>query len=231
VIYSGAGVDTGGSLTSVLEVGLGDVADFGLQITDLVRARAPSGEPDGLFPYALALFKLGLDEHRLFRHQPAVAISFRKSFEHEHDGHRSRVAELSLLLAKQLGSKLVLHAGAVFWDALLETDDHRVVLHEDGARRQLRAVGGLEVEAKPDAQIVLETFWTPRFDYGATPEADRIRLEATLAWGVRYEVSRSVQLEAGVRVPHVNDADLLDAQIFGTVKIATRALRRALDLE
>src|SRR5687767_13623713 len=38
-IYTRAGVDTGGGLSSGLRVGLGDVAEFGLDLTDLVRER------------------------------------------------------------------------------------------------------------------------------------------------------------------------------------------------
>jgi hypothetical protein len=37
-------------------------------------------------------------------------------------------------------------------------------------------------------------------------------------------------IEAGVRVPDIKDANLLDAQIFGQVTFLTRKLRRALSL-
>ena len=56
-----------------------------------------------------------------------------------------------------------------------------------------------------------------------------MRLRPTLSWGVRYAVASFLNLEAGVRVPDIGTANLLDAQIFGQATFTSWALRRAVD--
>ena len=238
MIYAGGGVDTGASLSSQLEVGLGDVAEFGIAVTDLIRARqgdVAGAESDGIFPYILAHFKMGVAEDRMFKHQPALALGFRKSFEREADDHKTRVAELYFVASKDLGSKLTLHAGGSFWDAsLANSAGQEVTLHGamgGAAKNQIRPYGGVELRPLPDAQILIEVFWVPEFVYRGMGAAEDIDLKAELAWGVRYELARWAVLEAGVRVPDIADVNLLDAQIFGQFKVVTRRLRQAVGLE
>ena len=79
-IYSRSSVDTGGGLASEIRVGLGDVAEFGVATTDLIRARRnAAADPERIAPYVLASFRLGVAEDRLFHNQPAFAIGFRGS--------------------------------------------------------------------------------------------------------------------------------------------------------
>ncbi len=236
VIYGGGGVDTGRGVTGQLEVGLGDVAEFGLAVTDLIRSRNmddPLGDPSGIFPTILAHFKMGVAENRMFKHQPAIALGFRKSFEREEDAHRTRVAELYLTASKDLGKRTSIHGGATFWDASLDNGVSEVTLHgkAGGAvKNQIRVQGGIELRPMKDSQIMVEVFWLPEFHYSAMmPET--IVLKPQLAWGVRYELSQWAVLEAGVRVPDIGDVNLLDAQIFGQFKVVTRRLRTAAGLE
>jgi len=235
VIYSSSGVDTGRGLSSQLEVGLGDVAEFGVTVTDLIRGQdgdTPNSEPDGLFPYILAHFKMGVAENRMFKNQPAVALGFRKSFERNAHDHTSQVAELYFVMSKDFGRKLTIHGGGSFWDASLSREEGDVSLHgaSDSYTDQLRAFGGIEIRPLADAQIMLELFYVPQFVYHETaPET--IELHPELAWGVRYELARWAVIEAGVRIPEIDDVDLLDAQIFGQFKIVSRKLREALRIE
>ncbi|RMH44286.1 MAG: hypothetical protein D6689_02780 [Deltaproteobacteria bacterium] len=223
-VYARAGVDTGGGIAIGARVGLGDVAEFGLATTDLIRHTTDGGEPNHVQPYVLAAFKMGVREHLIFPHQPALAIEFRKSFEHEIAGRATRVAALQLTATKHLGSRVAVHAGAVVWDASVRRDDGtEFALHERPIRRQLRGYGGVEVAAAPRAQIGVDLYWVPQFDL--TDARDDVVLAPSLAWGVRYRATRAVQFESGVRLPDVRDVNLLEAQIFGRVAIATDRAR------
>ncbi len=234
VILGGVGVDTGGGLGADLRVGLGDVAEFGVGTTDLVRTRVcdPVCETSAVQPYPLALFKMGLAENRLFDNQPALALGFRKSFEREHDNRSTRVAELYLIASKKVGRSTRLHAGGVFWDAAIRRGGDgaaasEVVLHEGGVRKQLRAFGGIEIEALPRSHLIVEMLWAPELRLGVTDtEPDTIGLTPMLAWGVRYELAPWLLFESGVRVPDIKDVNLLDAQIFGQVRLISRRFAR-----
>jgi hypothetical protein len=236
VIIGGAGVDTGGGLGADLRVGLGDVAEFGVGTTDLIRTRVcdPVCSTTAVQPYPLALFKMGLGEDRLFKNQPAVALGFRKSFEREHDGRASRVAELYLIASKKVGRMTRLHAGGVFWDAALRRGEGdsatEVVLHDGGIKKQLRAFGGLDIEALPRSHLILEFLWAPELRLGATStQADTIALTPMFAWGVRYQLAEWMLVESGVRIPDIKDVNLLDAQIFGQVRLVSRRFARFFD--
>jgi hypothetical protein len=50
-----------------------------------------------------------------------------------------------------------------------------------------------------------------------------------LSWGVRTQLAKWMRLEAGVRLPDIGEANLLDAQIFGQVTFTSSALRSAVD--
>jgi hypothetical protein len=227
VIYSRSGVDTSGGLSGDLRFGLGDVAEFGVAVTDLIRSREDStATPKRLAPFYTATFRMGLAEDRLFRHQPALALGFRKSFEYEADGHRARIAELHLAASKHLGTRTSVHLNASFWDASVETNDEgAVVLHDQGLRRQARLGGGVAVRAVEDADILVDLAWVPEFCFTCT-EVNRTRLRPILSWGVRYDLAGWAQLQSGVRVPDIGDANLLDAQIFGQLTIINRSLER-----
>ncbi|HTM22804.1 MAG TPA: hypothetical protein VL172_19915 [Kofleriaceae bacterium] len=223
-IMTRSGVDTGGGLSSGLRLGLGDVAEFGVELTDLVRRRdGVDGEVGRLYPYGAASFKMGVGEDSLFRWQPAVALGFRKSFERDTDGHATRFAELYLVASRSLGPRTQLHLGGSLWDAQIDSGGTVVHLHDGDAIKQLRAFGGLEIEPLPESAILLELGWMPEFVYGPP---DRIKLAPMFTWGVRYSVTGWMAIESGVRIPDIRDVDLLGAQIFGQLKFVSRALER-----
>ena len=80
-----------------------------------------------------------------------------------------------------------------------------------------------------NSQILVDLGWAPEFCYQCTTATRQIALRPELAWGVRYEVARSLQLESGVRVPDIGHINLLDAQIFGQITITSYVLRTAFD--
>jgi hypothetical protein len=229
-IYTRSSVDTGGGLASELRVGLGDVAEFGVGTTDLIRERrSDDGEAERIAPYVVASFRLGVAEDRLFRHQPAFAIGFRKSFERDHHDVQTRIAELNVVLSKRFGEAFVVHAGASFWDAALEDAAGLRTFHDQGKfKDQLRPIGGLEFRPLPDAEILVDLSWAPSFCHAACTD-DTFRLDPILSWGVRYLIADWLHLEAGVRVPDIRDVNLLDAQIFGQLTLITDRLRKVVD--
>jgi hypothetical protein len=252
VMYSKTSIDTGGGLTSDTRVGLGDVAEFGVGTTDAVRERDGDGDvrAERIQPYVTASFRLGVSEGRLFDQQPGMTLGFRKSFERNHDGFTTRVAELTLVASKHIGKHVAFHFGGAFWDASLEGDldadmmttKREITLHDlddpgnGSLRRQVRPFGGIEVRPLPRSQILVDIGWGPEFCYqctntapGENPDANKIVLKPILSWGVRYEVARWMRLESGVRVPDIAEANLLDAQIFGQITFTSWALRRAVD--
>jgi hypothetical protein len=238
VLYSKSSVDTGGGVASDTRVGLGDVAEFGVATTDQVRERAlPTDKPDRIQPYVTASFRLGVSENRLFLHQPGVTLGFRKSFERKHAGHKTRIAELTLVASKHLGPRAALHVGGALWDASLqstaevppgEAPPPEFTLHGGDSDKQIRAFGGFEARPLPRSSILIDLGWSPEFCYGCADD-DKIRLRPELSWGVRYEVAGFLHLESGVRVPDIGNFNLLDAQIFGQITLTSFALRTAVD--
>jgi hypothetical protein len=238
VLYSKNAVDTGGGITSDTRVGLGDVAEFGVATTDQVRERMlPADKPDRIQPYVTASFRLGVSENRLFLHQPGVTLGFRKSFERNHGGHKTRIAELTLVASKHFGPRAALHFGGALWDASLqstamvgpdEEPPREFTLHGGDRRNQIRAFGGFEARPLPRSSILIDLGWAPEFCYGCADD-DKIRLRPELSWGVRYEVAGFLHLESGVRVPDIGNFNLLDAQIFGQITLTSFALRTAVD--
>jgi hypothetical protein len=241
VIYSRTSVDTGGGVSSDQRVGLGDVAEFGVATTDQVRERlTPDAKAEQIQPYVTASFRMGVAENRLFDNQPGLTLGFRKSFERNHGGFKSRIAELTLVASKHLGERAAVHVGGALWDASLTptttTADGapptEVTLHGHGSKNQLRVFGGLEARPLPKSAILIDLSWAPEFCYACVDDGDtinRIRLRPELAWGVRYEVASFMHLESGVRVPDIGNFNLLDAQIFGQVTFTTFALKHAVD--
>ena len=229
IILTEAGVDTGGGISSDIRVGLGDVAEFGIGTNALINVRKGNGEPEAVEAYPTALFKMGIAEDLLFRHQPAISLGFRKSFEVEHDDRTTRIAQLYLVASKSLGPKFRIHGGAVLWDASVErSDGTEVLLHDDGVDKQLRAFGGIEIEPLDKSQILIELHWAPEFVLGDDTTPDEITLKPSLSWGVRYELVDWAMIESGVRVPDIEDVNLIDAQIFGQVRFVTRRFRKFL---
>lgn len=238
VLYSRNRIDTGGGVSSDNRVGLGDVAEFGVATTDQVRERQTDSskeKPEVLQPYVTASFRLGVDENRLFMGQPGVTLGFRKSFEREHLGSRTRIAELTLVASKHLGPDVALHVGGSLWDASLqesagaEMPPDPITLHGQGFAKQLRAFGGFEARPLPRSEILVDLSWAPEFCYGCAGGTGTIRLRPELAWGVRYQVARFMHIESGVRVPDIANANLLDAQIFGQITLTSFALSDAVE--
>ena len=238
VLYSKNAVDTGGGVTSDTRVGLGDVAEFGVATTDQVRERRqPADKPDRIQPYVTASFRLGVSENRLFVNQPGVTLGFRKSFERNHGGQKTRIAELTLVASKHLGPRAAIHLGGSLWDASLQSNAEvgpdeepppEFTLHGHERSKQIRAFGGLEARPLPRSSILIDLGWAPEFCYGCADD-DKIRLRPELSWGVRYEVAGFLHLESGVRVPDIGNFSLLDAQIFGQITLTSYALRTAVD--
>ncbi|MBA3457227.1 MAG: hypothetical protein H0T42_29365, partial [Deltaproteobacteria bacterium] len=219
-------------------VGLGDVAEFGIATTDAVRERVDDGDRSAsrIQPYVTASFRLGVSENRLFEGMPGMTLGFRKSFERNHDGYKTRIAELTLVASKHIGKNVAFHVGGAFWDASVfgyleegATDRREFAFHDGDVTNQIRAFGGIEVRPLPKSQILVDLGWSPEFCYRCTALDDKIKLRPTLSWGVRYAVATFMNLEAGVRVPDIGTANLLDAQIFGQVTFTSWALRRAVD--
>lgn len=237
VLYSRTSLDTGGGVTSDTRVGLGDVAEFGVATTDAVRERQTADSAVArIQPYLTASFRLGVAEDRLFAGMPGVTLGFRKSFERNHDGYRTRIAELTLVASRHVGKNVAFHVGGAFWDASVfgridgDAAARREFAFHDGATsNQLRAFGGIEVRPLPRSQILIDLGWAPEFCYRCSEDEDKIQLRPTLSWGVRYQVSPAMRLESGVRVPDIGQANLLDAQIFGQMTLTSWALRRAVD--
>lgn len=238
VLYSRTSIDTGGGVTNDTRVGLGDVAEFGVATIDSVRERVNDDDKtvDRIQPYVLASFRLGVSENRLFEGQPGFTLGFRKSFERNHDNYTTRIAELTLVASKHIGKGVAVHAGGAFWDASVRghlTDRNNDItewlFHDGDWRNQVRAFGGIEFYPLPRSQILIDLGWAPEFCYKCMADEDRIKLRPTLSWGVRYGVADFMNLEAGVRVPDIASANLLDAQIFGQVTFTSWALRRAVD--
>jgi hypothetical protein len=238
VLYSRTSVDTGGGVSSDSRVGLGDVAEFGVATTDAVRERQNDTDvnPERILPYLTASFRLGVGEDKLFKGQPGVTLGFRKSFERNHADFKTRIAELTLVATGHVADKAAFHLGGAFWDASLEGDvdssgtRREVSLHaQNSLKDQIRVFAGLEVKPLEKSSILVDVGWAPEFCYHCTNDTDKIKLKPVLSWGVRYEVARWMRLEAGVRVPDISEANLLDAQIFGQLTLTSWALHDAVE--
>ena len=167
-----------------------------------------------------------------------MTLGFRKSFEREHSGSKTRIAELTLVASKHLGPDVALHVGGAVWDASLQENADAamppdpITLHGQGIAKQIRAFGGFEARPLPRSEILLDLGWAPEFCYccvNAAGGMGTIRLKPELAWGVRYQVARFMHIESGVRVPDIGNANLLDAQIFGQITLTSFALSDAVE--
>jgi hypothetical protein len=234
IIYSTASVDTGGSVGGSVRVGLGDVGEFGLETSPLIRMIPNPGDvAETVQPMIFATFKMGVAEERLFNGQPAVALGFRKSFNRSYEGNDIRAAAIELTASKTFGH-VSLHGGGIFWDAELEEiGGDPIALHDDalGIKRKIRPFGGLEAEPIDNAQLLVDVAWVPLFRPGESRQADRVSLRPSLSWGIRYVLSDAISIESGVRVPDIAEANLLDAQIFGQFTFASDKIRRGLGLK
>jgi hypothetical protein len=238
VLYSKTALDTGGGVTSDHRVGLGNVAEFGVATTDQVRERNTSADKaERIQPYVTASFRLGIDEGRLFTGQPGMTLGFRKSFERNHHGEKTRIAELTLVASKHLGERVALHVGGALWDASLQSNatppagedpPPEVTLHGHNYKDQIRVFGGFEARPLEKSAILIDLGWAPEFCYQCT-DTDKIKLRPELSWGVRYEVASFMHIESGVRVPDIGNFNLLDAQIFGQITFTSFALHDAVE--
>ena len=235
VLYSRTGLDTGGGFVSDQRVGLGDVAEFGVSTLDQVRSSATASDAGSrLQPYFAASFRMGVAENRLFEYQPGAVLGFRKSFEHDDNGTKTQLAELTLVLSWHLGKRTAIHLGGAFWDASVDDSANMgmsTTLHDrtfHPLSDQLRPFGGLQARPFAKSEIMIDFGWAPRFCYTCMG-GDQIRLYPELSWGVRYEVADWMRLESGVRVPAIDKANLLDAQIFGAITFTTWALKHKFD--
>ncbi len=238
VLYSKTSLDTGGGVASDNRIGLGDVAEFGLSSTDQVRERlAPTDKTTSqIEPYLTATFRMGVAEGRLFEQQPGIVLGFEKSFQRNHDGFKTRIAELTLVASKKLGDRTAIHFGGAFFDASLQGTNSDgamldTTLHDRSAHplgNQIRPFGGIQVRPIAKSEILVDLGWAPEFCYLCSA-ADQIKLRPQLSWGVRYEVADWMHIESGVRVPDIGSANLLDAQIFGALTFTSWGLRHAVD--
>ena len=230
-ISTSAAIDTVGGVQSDLRIGLGGVAEFGIGSTDHIRVRDCADCDARIVRFVpVARFVMGLPEHRMFKHQPALALGFQKSFTRNHDDRASRYASLYVVASKRLRTAN-LHAGVMVWDGVIQRDDDsEVALHDGPVKKMLRPYGGVEVLARERSHVIVDLTWNPELEVALDlADADRIKLRPMLSWGVRYAASRRVGLEAGVRVPDIGDANLLDAQIFAQLRITSRAIANAIE--
>jgi hypothetical protein len=232
VIYSTTSLDTSGGLSSDIRIGLGDLAEFGIEASDQVRyATSGTDESDErVAPLFLATFKLGLPENQFFRHQPAVALVYRKSFQAEEEFHKLRTAELALVASKAFGPRFSAHLGGVIGDAEIEYQNgSKAELNEREFLDKAKFFGGIEARVKPRADIILEWSYVPRFILAdRDPNPEDMRMQAQFLWGVRYELTRAVDIESGVRIGDIVDTNLIDAHIFGRLTIAFDRIKQAI---
>jgi hypothetical protein len=236
VLYSRTAIDTGGGISSDNRVGLGDVAEFGLATSDNVRIKANSAATitDRIQPYVTASFRMGVAENRLFDNQPGLVLGFRKSFERTFENTKTRLAELTFVASKRLGSRAAIHVGGAFWDAQMhgvraDNTTFDEAMHDYPSRKdQIRPFGGIQVRPLERSEILVDLGWAPEFCKDCARNK-AITLRPELSWGVRYEVADWMLLESGVRVPDIGNANLLNAQIFGQVTFVSWALRHKVD--
>lgn len=231
VLSASGAIDTVGGAQLELKIGLGGVAEFGIGSTDHIRARDCADCDARIVRFVpMARFVMGLPEHRLFRHQPALALGFQKSFTRHHDGRASRYADLYMVASKRFGSANV-HAGAMLLDGVIQRrDDSEVALHDRALSKVVRPYGGFEVLARERSHVIVDLTWNPELEISRDlANRDRIKLRPMLSWGVRYAASTKTALEAGVRVPDISDANLLDAQIFAQLRMSSRVISSAIE--
>jgi hypothetical protein len=230
-ISASGAIDTVGGAQLELKIGLGGVAEFGIGSTDHIRVRdCASCDARTVRFVPVARFVMGLPEHRMFRHQPALALGFQKSFTRNHDGRASRYASLYMVASKRIGTAN-LHGGVMVWDGVIQRDDDsEVALHDEALKKVVRPYGGFEILARERSHVIVDLTWNPELEIARSLDnPDRIRLRPMLSWGVRYAVSPRTALEAGVRVPDISDANLLDAQIFAQLRLSSRAISAAIE--
>ncbi len=194
--------DTSGAVMADADMGLGDVAEFGVSSLVDVAARDT--------PYVFATFKLGVAESRVFDGQPAVALAFRKSFEHVHDGVTTRLAQLSLTASKHLGQRVAVHASGAMWDALVEAP-----LRERGDETrvsQLAASAGVEVAVHDRIGVMIDAGFARDSDAHFTP---------TVSLSGRYLARPWLALESA----YVTNGP--ETRLVAGVSVQTHALRRA----
>ena len=125
-----------------------------------------------------------------------------------------------------------MHIGAAFWDASLSSNSIDTALDDRNDHSlidQIRAFGGIEVWPFRQARRSSPTLaWAPVFCYTCAAP-DQIELSPELSWGVRYKATPWLYLESGVHVFDIDQAKLLDAQIYGQVTFVTWGLRHAVD--
>lgn len=225
VLSGTVSADHAGGVGADARVGLGGVAEFGLATADplaiesagahrierVVRDDAPRE-----LPYATATFRLGVAEDRLFRGQPAVALGFRKSFEHDTGPVTTRFAELTLVASKHVGAHAALHAGVAMWDASIEVDGRApYALHDGDPADQVRPFGGVELRPWADTALLGELSWVP-----VRLGTERVELRPVTALAVRYAASARVQLTSGLRLAED------DPRLFAQIAVTTWSLSR-----
>ena len=214
IVTASTAVGTRGDSATELRIGLGDAADWGIATYDAGF--------DGVPPYVVASFRMGVFEHRLFRGQPAVALAFRKSFAHEHAGILSRTAQLSLTATRTFADRITVHAGAGMWDSLVVEQPGHVIDRAvartidpmgTGRLQQIVTYGGIEGRPLEHSTVFLD---------GGVAHTTGASFPS-FAYGVRYYGWRGATLESSVRVAG-------DVQIFGAIQIRTDRLRSLVQL-
>jgi hypothetical protein len=202
VIATRTAADTSGATMADADIGLGDVSEFG--VSTLVDIAA------GDAPFVFATFKLGVAEDRVFRGQPALALAFRKSLEHVHDGVETQLAQLSLTASKHLGERVAVHASGAMWDVRVEAKSM------DAEKRvaQLAASAGVEVAVQKRVGLMI--------DAGFARDSDT-RLTPTISLSGRYLARPSLALESA----YVTNGP--ETRLVAGVSVQVYALRRAVD--
>ena len=211
VLYSRTAIDTGGGVSSSdNRVGLGDVAEFGVATTDQVRER-DAGErdrPSGSSRTSPRRSGSASPRTGCSSSQPGVTLGFRKSFERNHDGYKTRIAELTLVASKHLGKRTrdprrrrVLGRVAAGQRDVAMTIAARVTLHGHGRREADPRVRRHRGAAAAGLEILIDLGWAPEFCYRCAERRDQIGCGPSCRGACATRSPTSCTLESGVRVP------------------------------
>ncbi len=213
-----ANIDTAGGISGDLRLGLGDVAEFGADIDSFALYRRCGSCESELLQQPTAYFKMGVHEDRFFNGMPAASIIYRKSFERNPDSNKMRYAELSVALSKHYGVAGI-HLSASMFDGRIEGEGELFELNQQKLSSRIKPALGITIRPYDDTYLMFDLSWQP--DYIGIIGGKNIELRPMVAWGVRYLASDWFQIESGVRLPNASNVNLLDAQIFGGIRVIT----------
>lgn len=198
-------------------LGLGGLADVDLELTDQA-AVCRDCSPEDPVPSSIALmtaaFKMGLEEGRLHRWQPALALGLRAPIRGrtvdftelpgiEHDIRAARL----FLAASQHAGPVDLHLGVEVWDAESDAGGTSSQLNDGPLAERVRPLAGMEWNPSiyPRTRLLADIGWAPVFEDG------EVELRWLFGWGVRYQAVSWGSIELDVR--HREEGGLDDTEV------------------